>query len=281
MEFRIFLPRLTSEEFKSTSLHSSYEAVLSSLIMAFESISNVAPESREDTYLVGGCHFGLKSRGGKKLELKIRRKKLDFNIEHWKKIKLGKKSLNSYKKEILALLESESDQQLPEDVQLITAENFLTVEKSRKTQQSGEVSKELCLIKTPVDSRLWISFAIEGSLEDIRNFLMGKKETNSYASLIFEGLYLAVNLAKSDQNFLPVVSGYPTWVRVASNSLRDNDEFNEILGSAEVFLISVNFVSSFASDGGISSPQQINPKPDLPISNHIRDSYCFFRSCMK
>lgn len=281
MEFRVFLPRLTSEELRSTSLHSSYEAILSSIIVGLESMNKLATEKREDTYLVGGCHFGVKYRAGKKLEVKVRRKKLELNIEHWKKVKLGKKKLSHYKNEILALLESDSDQRLPEDAQLITAEIFLTVEKSRKTQLFGEVSRELCFISTSISSRLWISFAIEGSLDDIRHFLMVEKESNSDASLIFEGLNLAVKLAKCDRNLLPVVAGYPTWVRVASYNLRDNDEFNEILGSAESFLASVNFVSSLASDGLISSSRQRSSQPDLPVSNISGDIYCFLRSCMK
>lgn len=278
MEFRIFLPRLSSEELKLTSLHSIYEAVLLSLTTVSSSNNEAVPEKREDTYLVGGCHFGVKFRAGKKLEIKIRRKKLHHNVEHWKKVKLGKKNLSHYKNEILALIESDSDQQLPEDEQLIAAENFLVVKKSRKTQLFGDISKELCFITTAGSSRLWISFAVEGSLEDIKKFLVGEKEIFSDVNLICEALNLASELAKFDRNLLPVVAGYPTWVRVASDSLLGVDEFDEILGSVESFLTSVNFVSRFVSDGAALPPQPINSLITHD-SETIGEPPCCFKFC--
>jgi hypothetical protein len=80
-----------------------------------------------DVYLIGGAHFGIKFRAGKKLELKMRRQKLDFSIEHWKKVKFGKKKISHYKDDILDLIGKECDQQMSEDVKMIEDENFIGI----------------------------------------------------------------------------------------------------------------------------------------------------------
>ena len=267
MEFRFFLPRLLpSEDSAISTLHERYNTILSSLLADFPDGSGSLPEEREDIYLIGNPHFGAKYRAGKKLEIKIRQKKLDLNIEQWKKFKLGKKNVSHYKNDILKLITEEADQYLPDDVKLIEAEKFLNVQKVRKIQIVDEVSKELCTISSSGDSRQWISIAIEGSLEDIRQFLHNKKsESRRDVVLMLEALQTAVEIARSDSfsqdavvtTFIPVVAGYPTWVRVASRNVCDPKEISDMFYDIDVLLSALSFTptpTSSVDGGGSRSP---------------------------
>lgn len=237
MEFRIFLPRLFAEDslWMESESAARYERVLLSLISAFGGLDNLFPDTREDIYLVGLPHFGIKFRAGKKLEMKIRCKKLDFNIEHWKKVKLGKKKISHYKDEILALIASDSDQQLPDDAKFIDAESFIGVQKARRTQLLGETSKEICMISTNASDRLWVSFAFEGSFEVLSSlFSSTKLQPLSDLALMLEALQVATEIARSNlkaavkSGFLPVAAGYPTWVRMASNNVTESEIFKDV-----------------------------------------------------
>mmetsp|Transcript_20296 Transcript_20296/g.19604 ORF Transcript_20296/g.19604 Transcript_20296/m.19604 type:complete len:295 (+) Transcript_20296:233-1117(+) len=254
MEFRIFLPRLSEEDYERTEIRPlvlKYGDIISSVIAAFGGLNAPFPDKREDVYLIGGAHFGIKFRAGKKLELKMRRQKLDFSIEHWKKVKFGKKKISHYKNDILDLIEKECDQQMAEDVKMIEDEKFIGISKARRIQISGEISNEICLISTDSNARKWISIAIEGSLIEIQNYLHSK----SYElNLILEALYHALEIVKIDIDmaiinsrvFIPVLGGYPTWVRVVANSeISSRNEINEIINSIEKLLISLSFTSTF------------------------------------
>ena len=283
MEFRIFLPQLRREELKLSPLYSEYERVLSSLMAAFGSLNGSIPENREDTYLIGGCHFGVKNRAGKKLEIKIRTAKLNFNVEQWKKVKLGKKTVSHYKDEILDLISQDSDQQLPEDAQYIMAEKFLKVQKSRRTKLLGDISKEICHISIPENDRLWISFAIEGSLDGIHNFLCARAEIYHDSYLLIEALRIAAAIARIDSNFLPVVAGYPTWVRVASNSLKNEDEFYSILRSVDAFLTEVKSFTKVIAESATGSSDRLIPEQTQAVAaadtNFEDDRKCCFKFC--
>jgi hypothetical protein len=284
MEFRFFLPRLLPSEDSAISiLHQKYNTILSSLLADFHDGSGSLPEKREDVYLIGNAHFGAKFRAGKKLEVKIRQKKLDLNVEQWKKFKFGKKNVSHYKDDIIQLITEEADQHLPDDVKLIEAEKFLNVQKVRKIQLTDEVSKELCTISSSGDSRQWVSVAVEGSLEDIRLFLNNKKSgSRRDVILMLEALQTAVEIARSDSfshdavvtTFIPVVAGYPTWVRVASRNACDPTEVSDILADVDALLSALAFTNtpSSSTDGG--EPRELNSSL-TPASN---SDYC---SCMK
>lgn len=284
MEFRFFLPRLLPCEDSATSiLHLKYNSILSSLLADFYDGSGSLPETREDVYLIGNAHFGAKFRAGKKLEVKIRQKKLDLNIEQWKKFKFGKKNVSNYKEDIIQLIIDEADQHLPDDIKLIEAEKFLNVQKVRKIQLTDEVSKELCTITSSGDSRQWVSVAIEGSLEDIRTFLNNKKSgSRPDLFLMLEALQTAVEIARSDAfsqdavvtTFIPVVSGYPTWVRVASRSACDPREISNILSDVDALLSALASTNTTASSTDAGEPRDLKRSP-APAST---SDYC---SCLK
>ena len=285
MEFRVFLPRLLPSEDPSVStLLSKYDRALQSLISAFGGEDNrPQPENREDLYLVGGVHFGVKFRSGKKLEVKIRRKKLALNIEHWKKVKLGKKSVAFYKNEILGLIAEEADQQLPEDASLIDAETYVAVQKVRMMQLTGEVSKEICFISSPKTTRLWISIAIEGSLEDIQNFLRTNSNPESDVGRILEALRIAAEIAKNETLisranpiFLPVVAGYPTWVRLCSLSTSTSRETNTILSEVELVLTTLKPALSPSIDinGDVTNAQKTPPAQSTGADREVCFKFC-------
>ena len=244
----MFLPQLLlTEDVATSETYLEYHNVLSALTALFEKRNDSLNESREDVYMIGNSHFGAKLRAGKKVEVKIRVRKLDFNIEHWKKVKLGKKSISHYRNDILELIESDADQRLSDDATLIDAGSVIHVRKARSIQILHDISKEICFISSPDSSRQWISIAVEGALNDIRNFLLAA-DVESDLGLIFNALGIASKIAKRHiatstelTTFLPVVAGYPTWIRVASQVIHAK-EMGEILDGVDSFLQKVRHI---------------------------------------
>ena len=98
-EWRVFLP-LHVEDFVNEEI----QAMCSTMSEFFSDIRD--EEVRDDEYAICRSHFGLKKRHLKKAELKIRKPCLvseDYlsGVDIWYKSKLGKKSLNSYRDEVV------------------------------------------------------------------------------------------------------------------------------------------------------------------------------------
>ena len=276
MEFRVFLPQiLLTEEDVTSEMYLEYQRVLTALTALFKKCDNSLNESREDVYMVGNPHFGVKLRAGKKVEIKIRVRKLDFNVEHWKKVKLGKKSISHYRNDILGLIEADADQRLPDDATLINTGSIIHVRKARSIQILHDISKEICYVSSPDSSRQWISVAIEGALNDIQNFLLAA-DSESDLGLIFEALGNASKIAKAHiatstklSTFLPVVAGYPTWIRVASQVIHA-EEMSEILDGVDSFLLKVRRIE----DSTDTSQLLGNADSKNPIDMRGRRSCC-------
>lgn len=88
MEFRVFLPVLQKSDssWLGPALVDKYAEVIRLLSTEFTGYA----EKRTDTYVVTPAHYGLKYRHGSQLELKVRHQCIDFGIERWTKMGLGK-----------------------------------------------------------------------------------------------------------------------------------------------------------------------------------------------
>lgn len=255
MEFRIFLPYCVPSDAEWADIASlgNYEATLERLLA---SCDKSFPEQREDMYLVGGERYGIKCRAGKKLEIKIRLEVYENNIEHFRKVKIGKKGLIEgvlhHKDEIMMLLQSDGVL-FPTDEALITAQKLVGVQKARNRVPAGDnVQRELCMITTNVQDRKWFSISVEGPKDDLKRLLRSPELGRGLpSSLIWEALLEAQTLARrhglltaAERTFLPVVGGYPLWIRVASGVSRGEGEVRGVAGTVDSFLSSIMFEPS-------------------------------------
>ena len=252
MEFRIFLPYCVSSDAEWADIASlaKYEATLERLL---DSCGNAFPEQREDMYLVGGERYGIKYRAGKKLEIKIRLDVYENNIEHFRKVKIGKKgqveSMLHHKDEILTLLQADGVL-FPTDDALITAQKLVGVQKARNVVPAGDnVQRETCMITTNAHDRKWFSISVEGPKDDLKRLLRSPDLGRGLpSSLIWETLHGALSLARqhglsvaAERTFQPVVGGYPTWIRVAAVATRGEMEVKGVAGNVDSFLSSIMY----------------------------------------
>lgn len=120
--------------------------------------------------------------------------------------------MSNYKTEILTLIKNDCDQQNKDDEKLIDGENFINVDKSRIIHIDDDITTEFCIISTNVNKRLYISFAVESTVQNIHNYLRSNLYVNSELSVIFEALYIATQIVRFEINlamnngcvFLPV-----------------------------------------------------------------------------
>jgi hypothetical protein len=108
-------------------------------------------------------------------------------------------------------------------------------------------------------------------LIEIQNYLNSK----SYElNLILEALYHALEIVKIDINmaiinswvFIPVLGGYPTWVRVVANPEKSSrNEINEIITAIENLLTSLSFTSAFDINSTKNIDERDNDKNDYTV----------------
>jgi hypothetical protein len=88
-EWRIFLPLVDENDLTiiGGELYEEY-LILQNRLLDEISIESLI-EERIDKYVVSPSHYGLKARGGKKGELKLRLSREKNGSELWEKIELG------------------------------------------------------------------------------------------------------------------------------------------------------------------------------------------------
>ena len=89
MEWRIFIPLLNETNSSSIGFQNFTAYVELQQKALTEIVNEDLSELRDDTYVIGRSHFGLKARAGNKAELKIRLNCGQFGVENWVKHKLG------------------------------------------------------------------------------------------------------------------------------------------------------------------------------------------------
>lgn len=243
MEFRIFFPIPSQNDEshfnKNNNELNEYKQVLTSLkqLIDTETINECLGifhnnEVREDSYLIGNNHFGLKYRDQKKMEIKIRTGiHSHLKIESYKKTKLGKKkNLNKYTEEIVDLLKEENQLKDGDEVIITRTPIFLDVMKSRYKVSDERISMEICILtikpsllsKDSIDmnktSRQYLSIALEGTIENIEEKFYSTNNVN--IELFKQALKFLVRLSNSSleyslsNGFIPCIAGYPTFVRL-------------------------------------------------------------------
>jgi hypothetical protein len=270
MEFRVFFPRTSPDDlhWADRRLLEFFDTTLNALVEEIDGLGQ-NPEQREDAYLIGGPRFGVKYRAGKKLQMKVRVAEHGYCIEEWKKLKFGNTGLREAKRDILKAIANESEL-LPGDEAMIDAGKLISVSKARRLEDvpsgTGILTRELCLISTDNSLRQWMSISVEGKLSCIKHYLLSP-HTNRAVFLMYETLYAAMKLARldvalaADNDFLPVVAGYPTWVRIASHTCRsspliacgENMEVRGALGNIEALLSAVEYSPSVAAVSAVGA----------------------------
>lgn len=170
-------------------------------------------------------------------------------IEEYKKFKLGKKDISLYKTELLQILSNfgyESD--FDSNAKLIDERILVDIMKSRKNNYIGDICYEYCDLDISVENhvrRKWISVAVEGTHSDIGGFLRQQHQTNHLWECMHILLSIIMNSHKREaaiQAFcLPIVSGYPQWIRFIGGKSDANEIESEILTNDQLFL---NFCSA-------------------------------------
>ena len=267
MEFRIFLPYCLPTDIDwvpNIDSLGAYESHLDQLLTSFGvQQASAFSDSRDDSYVIGGSRFGIKYRAGSKLEVKIRTEVYEHHIEQWEKEKYGKKAGNptlAHHANIIIDLLHKKHVHFPGDDALIKEPQMIGVSKERNTKELTEnIEREVCMIHTNRHPRKWLSIALEGPLFDIKQCLRGNE-----MHLLWETLLCALTIANTndlkiarERTFLPVVGGFPSWVRIAS-AYATNTEVEGVVGNVQSFISSIQFTST-------SLPTTIpQPLPPLP-----------------
>lgn len=235
MEFRIFLPVFHSRDqsWISNENISLYNDILSRLkAMAADSREEV----RSDIYFVTPDHIGLKYRHGNMLELKVRGRELDGSgMEAWTKFKLREGEISSCESDILNILRHSG---YPADELGFSLNKKIELSKRRKqVYLSNYVVYEYCLCteRASPESREWISLAIEGNPLEMRKILFCKDDLFGIQAAIrtIHDLLKPSLDAAVRNNFVPMVAGYPQFVRYISDMLSSDEVRANLLGTWE------------------------------------------------
>lgn len=211
MEWRIFLPQVDSCAPLSKQ-EEQYLKCLNELERAMELPEH--SETRTDIYYVCEDHVGIKSRAGKRLEVKLRTSQVASipGTEVWKKYKLGKGDAQEHLDDIYALL---SNANLPCSEKTIDTTRLVAIEKTRFQSSSFFGSKELTYLR-PLHKEIsvtsWISICIEEESESSLLTAVQALPLPLISRCIDACLQMRHSPAPSFAHFFPLIAGYPTWI---------------------------------------------------------------------
>eukprot|EP01038_Epipyxis_sp_PR26KG_P005337 gene5337-7406_t len=247
VEMRIFIPFPKEEdrEWMNPMDKTSYDASFLYLLSIHNNNSHRC-EVRTDDYVCGSAYYGLKVRNGKKLELKVRVNGHDFksHMETWKKYKLSKKKVHKCKDEILGILVNHGYDDVNLETSVLDKCLFLPVQKSRFCWMERDISAEICRIQVPISTchrQEWLSIAIEGTPDKVLEYILYKHHTSNF----WNAIKICLNVSKADLDashrtmFIPIVSGYPQWVRLTSEQMDSNELITSVLPRSEYFVDSL------------------------------------------
>ena len=254
MEFRVFFPVLQPNEVVAVA---EVSTELARYIETLQSLRNVVStpteENRTDDYFVCTSNYGIKYRAGNKIELKVRRKdSTHLGLEHWEKIKLGKKTPEHYAQDMMDFVRRGGH----DDISI----NFLreqllsppvAVSKCRRREyESNALLCEITEVKTAVDVSMpttggtnsfcsagtrnhWLSFCLEGPLDKLSEAILTEPKF-----LLVRVLLRQLDVLLSDPvtaaqliplGVVPIISGYPLWLRAVSGLISDDELKHEVL----------------------------------------------------
>lgn len=220
MEFRIFfpLPLLRDSTWLSATAMESYQRTLQHL----EQFARAPTEARTDSYFITYPFLGLKYRHGSKLELKVREPDFRNGMEHWTKTSLGREEASRYREQIVTFLQRHGHGTTFSDLDF---EEQIEIRKVRKNALlSNYAAYEACEIEIPSSQarhsgnilrRKWFSIAIEGDAREIHEVLKSDSHPLQLKQCLntVQAVLQSAREHTAAQEFLPIVSGYPMFVR--------------------------------------------------------------------
>lgn len=255
-EFRFFLPHVSdSDDWINKEAYESYSNAVELLLRTFQTNQpSAAVTSRHDSYLIGKAYFGIKYNDEGRLEMKARTENRPIWMEKWSKVRFGKKEIANYKNDILTYL-SDVGHKDPTNEDLIDNPSFVNVISSKQQFNLNSVAAEVSELTIKdhtspkanesaavslVTRRQWLSIIIGGDSTAIESYVRNQQESKG----LFNALRLCHDIYQQQTDdalhhtFLPVVSGYPLWLRLVSNSIGDaNAVHDEIMPAVESFLM--------------------------------------------
>jgi len=124
---------------------------------------------------------------------------------------------------------------------------YLTIIKSRNAWRVQNVVIEVVELSIPskqekfdesVKRKKWLSIAVEGDSLSIEEFILHSKTSQDLWKCfnIAKHIYSS-NTARALQcHFVPVVSGYPMWIRLSANKVNQEEVDREILPSVDALM---------------------------------------------
>lgn len=195
-EFRISFPVLDQS------------GVYADALQALMDQGSAAADVRTDSYFVTEAHYGLKHRNGEKLELKVRDREYESGIEFWTKSELASEGIESCKEEIATILCGSG---YPTLAETLTIRDSVPLTKAVCKMEFEKVKFEVTRIDVEdsgaaVHHKKWVSMVIEGKKsKHVTKFLASEPAA--------ENLRRAIKVTDEVGGVLPVVSGYPLFVR--------------------------------------------------------------------
>lgn len=228
LEWRVFIPKTLDQNVvpASDGRHEKLKNILALVNPLIPGIESIEPEVRDDSYIVVDRHCGLKFRGGKKLEIKVRHPyEGKIGVEKYTKTKLKKKPVAEQVSSIVELLKEYGYENSEVFEREIRSERCITISKSRVNVNVQLAVVEICHIRVeecdhvhPVTAREWTSVAVEAdNIEAIQGVLASATFKSFIQSL------LELNREARDLPMYPVVCGYPFWVQYLTGQYSSED----------------------------------------------------------
>lgn len=246
MEFRVFFPVLSLKDIRwlSESAIQAYTNALNELDLP----TSVGSEVRSDQYFITPPFMGLKFRHGENLEMKVR----DYSalgIERWTKAKFGKENPQYYHREISRMLSHFGHNV---DISELAFERQIELQKTRRNAYiTNQLAYEACHV-TPTpgtvsslhyptkkfDDREWFSIAVEGNHATIKSYISSPNDSARLRSSIrcIRDVLAPVLQEAASNGCVPVVSGYPLFVRHITGTASEEEVLCDVLGGWEALL---------------------------------------------
>jgi hypothetical protein len=231
-EFRIFMPLLnpSDTEWLGAEKVATYQRLLDTALASIGYSASTCSDTRSDEYIVGKPYYGLKYRGGKKLEIKVRRgdcSPQNFCVETWEKFRV----------------KSTGSQRTADISRVLTDFNYPETDYSRylseidKDGSSVKVYKQItksscmsCVFEVStlrVDDRSWVTVCLEGSKADLLECLGSTVRLQwpefwtSLLAVIDE--FSDVLGDATSRRCVPLIGGYPLWVNLCGGQMTVED----------------------------------------------------------
>lgn len=246
-ELRIFLPHINDNLDKSwipPDVTRSYRDSLQLVTLAALNGNSTPEPNHEDKYVIGSSNYAVKLKSGKILEVNARKATTPIWMETWIKTKFGKKNLSDHKPEVMDALKSAGHTEVAHDH--IDSPKFLSVIKSKNAWKVKDIAIEVVELSIPVRSdncvevkrTKWLSIAVQGEHKAIEEFILHSHSAKDLwkCFTIAKRIYSQNPTQALSTDFVPVVSGYPLWLRLCANLVDQQEAEKEVIPNMEALI---------------------------------------------